>query len=170
MTIYSFAASGRSARSHWRMRRCARVSPGAAASVRKSSGLSTSRAMPGNESTTQGLPVAWAAAWCGLKLSLPKRAGNRPAGLRKMALVPRPSAAGTSTEPSRRRGSDDFFEFPGLGSSGMSPGMTRVLRIPCDLAETGSRFDGVGFAAVGMVGNHSEVKLIERAEARRGRW
>ena len=59
-------------------------------------------AMPGNESTTQGLPVAWAAAWWGLKLSLPKRAGTGH-GTRKMALVPRLSAAGTSTALSGRR-------------------------------------------------------------------
>jgi hypothetical protein len=39
----------------------------------------------------------------GLKLSLPKRRGNRFAGRRKAALVPRPSAAGTSTLPSRAR-------------------------------------------------------------------
>ena len=51
-------------------------------------------------STMHGLPVAWAAARCGLKLSLPKRKGKRLAGRRKTALVPRPSAAGASTEPS----------------------------------------------------------------------
>src|SRR6185369_14576157 len=60
-TPYSFAANGESARSHCRIRRWLRVSPLALASVRRSSGLSTSRAMPGKESTTQGFPVASAA-------------------------------------------------------------------------------------------------------------
>ena len=53
--------------------------------------------------TTHGFWVARAAARCGLKLSFPKRRGNSPAGRRKAALVPRPSAAGTSTEPSAAR-------------------------------------------------------------------
>src|SRR5205823_5094499 len=74
-------------------------SPGALARTARSEGLSISSAIPGNESTTHGFPVARAAARCGLKLSLPNRNGKRAAGRRKIALVPRPSAAGTSTEP-----------------------------------------------------------------------
>src|SRR3984885_2839338 len=83
-----------------RSRLWVRVSPGCASTLCKSSGLSTSIAMPGSCNTMHGLPVAWAAARWGLKLSFPKRKGKRFAGRRKAALVPRPSAAGTRSEPS----------------------------------------------------------------------
>src|SRR4029077_8954397 len=76
--FYSFAAKERSVRSNCRARRWARVSPGASASCRKSEGLSISSAMPGSDSTTHGFCVARAAARCGLKLSFPKRRGNKP--------------------------------------------------------------------------------------------
>src|SRR5579863_4040726 len=66
---HSFAAMGRLVRSHWRIKRWARVSPGASASWFRSEGLSISRAIPGSEITAQGLSVARAAARCGLKLS-----------------------------------------------------------------------------------------------------
>src|ERR1700686_3779276 len=62
----------RPSRTHCRTRLWVRLSPGCARSCCKSSGLSTSSAMPGNSSTMQGFPVAWAAARGGLKMSLPK--------------------------------------------------------------------------------------------------
>ena len=60
--FYSFAATGKSLRSHLRASFCVRVSPGAAASWTRSEGLSISNPMPGNEITVQGFPVALAAA------------------------------------------------------------------------------------------------------------
>src|SRR5579864_3836914 len=45
-------------RFHSRSSRCVRVSPGSEIKCCKSSGLSTSTAMPGRCNTTQGLPVA----------------------------------------------------------------------------------------------------------------
>ena len=88
--------------------------------------------MPGNESTTQGLRVARAAARCGWKLSLPKRRGKSLAGRRNMALVPRPSEAGTITEPLFGRGGDDLFAVLRAWMSGMSAGTTMVVSIPRD--------------------------------------
>src|SRR5260370_25158240 len=94
------ARARRSAKPHSRARRWVRVSTGLLMSRRRSAALSMSIAIPGSSSTMQGFCVACAAATWSLKLSLPKARANTPAGARTAAFVPRPSPAGTSTEPS----------------------------------------------------------------------
>src|SRR5579864_626465 len=93
------AISRSSALTNFRARRCDCLSPGVSASCRRSSGVSMSSPIRGNESTTQEVLVAIAATRCGIKLSLPNRRGNSAAGRRRTALLPRLSIEGTSTEP-----------------------------------------------------------------------
>src|SRR6266566_2494038 len=94
-----FTVAGASESPNRRARSCEYLSPGACVSCRRSSGVSMSRAIPASESTTHDLSVATAAARCGMKLSFPNRNGNRAAGRRRTALVPRLSPEGTRTVP-----------------------------------------------------------------------
>ena len=75
----------------------ARQAPPCASSMRKSSGLSTSSAMPGSPVTMRAsMPSARASALCGRKLSWPKWYGMASGGELATQLVPRPSPAGAS--------------------------------------------------------------------------
>src|ERR1700674_39692 len=167
----------RSAKPHWRARRWVRVSAGRLRSCRRSAALSMSIAMPGSSSTMQGFCVACAAATWGLKLSLPKRRGNRPAGRRKTAFVPRPSPAGTSSEPSCGACAM-IYSISTHWIRGNAAGITRVLspprasqrRVAISMAPVSPGLAGSGITSKPWLCANSTAKGSLVTTATSGRW
>ena len=116
-----------------------RVSPGAETSFARSEGLSTSSAIPGKESTTHGLPVARAAARCGLKLSLPKRSGKvrRDGGMRWCPSVAGGNNDGAFSGALHR----NLIEFGSLNQGNVAGNHQRAFD-SCDYAKMCGHRDG----------------------------
>ena len=109
----------------------ARQTPPCASSMRKSSGLSTSRAIPGSPATIRGsMPSAPASALCGSKLSWPKWNGMMSGGEQAMQLVPLPSAAGVMVTAGAGPWAARTRSISAGEASGTSPGSANAAPAP----------------------------------------
>ena len=91
-----------------------RVSPGCARSCCRSSGLSTSTAMPGRCNTMQGLPVAWAAARCGLKAVVAEAQRKQICGAAEGGVGAASVGGGNQHRSFRGSLRENLIEFAGL--------------------------------------------------------
>ena len=144
---------------------CARVAAGTSVKAARSSGVSTSSAMPGRRSTVGRMPHASAARKCGKKLSSPKRNGTASGGEQMIAFDPRSSRDGAIVKAGAGRCAARSCVISAGVTSGISPGTVSMPGYPFAASKLRRRRHRSAVAVAGAYLDHAGAIVLGQAGA-----